>query len=414
MEAGTNQKDRQQSHLPFLDGLRGMMALWVVMGHVLSAMGASLPILSQPGLAVDVFMIISGLLMAYYFRLRQDKEAWESPATWRAFYLRRFFRIAPAYYLVLVVDLLVRHQVAKCAYVALTSFPRPHGAPALSISPNIEALQWVGVLTHLTFTFGAFTKTTLSTMLPDWSISLEMQFYLALPFIMLFYRRAGHVVSTLLLVAAWVFANRLFSFGHDMSPRPFGHYPMPSFLPLKLNCFVIGILLAESLYFKKADVRKSGLLCLLALGVACTLDKYVILLSCFSALLLLYRGETAPAAIRGGLAAVRSILGSRPCVFLADTSYGVYLFHLLVLWPMAAWLAGHEAIRRLPGVERFGICLTMLLLIAYPTGWAMHKFIEQPGIALGKRFLRGKKAVVRAEIGQASRIELPEAATVSP
>jgi peptidoglycan/LPS O-acetylase OafA/YrhL len=281
------------------------------------------------------------------------------------------------------------------------------------MTPGIEPLHWIGLLTHLTFTFGAITKTTLSTMLPDWSISLEMQFYLALPFIMLLYRRAGHIVSTVLLVAAWVIANHLFSFGHDMAARPFGHFPMPSFLPLKLNCFAIGILLAESLYFKNSDARRSWLLCLLALGVACTLDKYVILLASFSALMLLYSGDSAPAPVRNGLAWIRSIFGSRPCVFLADTSYGVYLFHLLALWPMAAWFAQHQAFRRLPGVERFAICLSILLLVAYPVAWAMHKFVEQPGIALGKRFIRRNKPLVRPETIPIPQVEIPEAAALS-
>ena len=419
MDTGATHFNREHSHLPFLDALRGLMAVWVLAGHTLRASGGSLPLLSTPGRAVDIFMLVSGFLMAYYFRIREDKEAWESPRTWQAFYIRRFFRIAPAYYAVLLVALIFRNPLQTCAYQVLSAFPLS-GASGEHVLPVLAPLHWADILTHLTFTFGFIPQYASSTPLPDWSIGLEMQFYLALPFIMLLYRRAGHLLSTLLLIAVWAAANHFIGVGPGVAPKVLGHFPMAAFLPLKLNCFVVGILLAESLYFKDRNARKSAMLCLFAFAVAgATSTRILTASACLSALLLIYRGESAPFGIRAVLARVQRALRSRPCAFLADTSYGVYLLHVLAVWPLGAWLALHPTYLRLPANERFFLFLGAMLSIVYPIAWLLHKFVEQPGIKLGKQFIRHHRRAsqivttpVRKGSNAAARISgLPEASS---
>jgi len=64
-------------HLPWLDGLRGIAALWVMLSHIQILSGLrSLPVLSWGNVAVDLFMMLSGFLMAHHYVLRQDKEPW--------------------------------------------------------------------------------------------------------------------------------------------------------------------------------------------------------------------------------------------------------------------------------------------------------------------------------------------------
>src|SRR3569832_20408 len=97
---------KNAEHLPWLDGLRGFAALWVLASHVqiLSGMHA-VPVLSWGGLAVDLFMLLSGFLMAHHYVLRREREPWEDRSTFLIFWLRRFFRIAPLYYVLLVIAL---------------------------------------------------------------------------------------------------------------------------------------------------------------------------------------------------------------------------------------------------------------------------------------------------------------------
>jgi peptidoglycan/LPS O-acetylase OafA/YrhL len=43
-----------------LDGWRGILALWVLLGHIDHIVGLHMPVLRAPGYAVDVFMVLSG------------------------------------------------------------------------------------------------------------------------------------------------------------------------------------------------------------------------------------------------------------------------------------------------------------------------------------------------------------------
>lgn len=391
--AGMKHLNREHSHLPFLDGLRGLMSFWVVAGHTMMAAGLVLPVISKPQFAVDIFMFVSGFLMAYYFRVRQDREPWNSPVTWRDFYIRRFFRIAPAYYFFLLIALVFQSWFHAKHYIIVSTFPPPW-ADRVKVPETLPPLHWLDILSHFSLTFGLIPKYAASNSLPDWSIGLEMQFYLALPFIMLLYKRAGHLLATGCLLALWLAAINLFGVYEGSAPKLLGLFPQPTFLPLKLNCFTIGILLAECYYFKDIKVRKSLLLCLLAFGLACaTSSKYLAVTVVISALLLVYGGNSAPAGVRKMLDVLYGAFNSRLCAFLADTSYSVYLLHNLVLLPLAAWFVLHPSFVNLPPKERYLLLLGCVALIVYPIAFLVHKFVERPGILLGKQFIRHHRPI---------------------
>ncbi|WP_367225298.1 acyltransferase family protein, partial [Mesorhizobium sp.] len=75
------------------------------------------------------------------------------------------------------------------------------------------------------------------TPLPDWSLGLEMQFYAVFPALMLLVRRFGWLWSALVAAALGALAVVILK---SMSV----HFPMPSFLPLKIQVFLCGMLLA--------------------------------------------------------------------------------------------------------------------------------------------------------------------------
>ena len=94
------------NHIGYLDGLRGMAALWVMVGHILAVYWKFPPILSWTSLAVDIFILLSGFLMLHQATAREIHEPFDRPQTWLIFWLRRFFRLAPLYYTMLVVAVL--------------------------------------------------------------------------------------------------------------------------------------------------------------------------------------------------------------------------------------------------------------------------------------------------------------------
>ena len=62
------------SRVEGLDGLRALAAIWVLVGHCLLLTGWRVPILGEPDLGVDLFIMLSGFLMVFHYQLRQDKE----------------------------------------------------------------------------------------------------------------------------------------------------------------------------------------------------------------------------------------------------------------------------------------------------------------------------------------------------
>ncbi|MBC4671612.1 acyltransferase [Klebsiella quasipneumoniae] len=75
-----------------LEGLRGIMALWVVFGHSLASLPAfstRIPPTALNSYAVDVFIILSGFVI--FFMLDNKKQVYSDYIT------QRFFRIFPIY-----------------------------------------------------------------------------------------------------------------------------------------------------------------------------------------------------------------------------------------------------------------------------------------------------------------------------
>ena len=89
-----------KSHLPSLDGLRGISILLVVISHTF---GDKKPFYNG-GFGVSIFFVISGFLITLL--LLQEKYTTGSVSL-KNFYIRRFLRIFPVAYLYLVVLLVL-------------------------------------------------------------------------------------------------------------------------------------------------------------------------------------------------------------------------------------------------------------------------------------------------------------------
>ncbi len=80
--------------LRFMNAFRTFAAMWVVLAHCI--LWGEFPLwFPNPQLAVDLFMMLSGFLMVATVEAREHRHRLSAAATWIAFYLRRFFRLAP-------------------------------------------------------------------------------------------------------------------------------------------------------------------------------------------------------------------------------------------------------------------------------------------------------------------------------
>jgi peptidoglycan/LPS O-acetylase OafA/YrhL len=161
--------------LQCLDGLRGALAVYVMLSHM--APFAVLPawlalLLSHGGAAVDVFFILSGLVIVGSL----EGLGWSASP----FLIARVSRIFPVYLLVLAVAIAVQPLpigFADMPWVAADS-------PARSIWSDGWPKDWVSeILAHLTMSHGLFPTGLLpnawiSFLGAAWSLSTEWQFYL--------------------------------------------------------------------------------------------------------------------------------------------------------------------------------------------------------------------------------------------
>ena len=175
--------------IPALDGLRGISIGMVLLAHLSGtrdlATGARLPDLDSLGnLGVRVFFVISGYLITLL--LLQERAATGRISLPR-FYLRRLVRIFPAAYLYMGI----LFALAALGLVVLAPYDRLH---ALSYTVNYHHLRsWY--VSHL------------------WSLSVEEQFYLLWPAVLLLFgTRQGLGLAFALVLAApcirmgiWIF-----------------------------------------------------------------------------------------------------------------------------------------------------------------------------------------------------------------
>ena len=241
--------------LPHLDGIRGMAVLFILVRH---CWGLS----SQPGLVVriplyghvslapfvdmmssgiDLFFVLSAYLLSQQF-LRADFLGKGRPDLGR-YFRTRFWRIAPPYWVVLVLTILL--------------FTPTLIAPSLVYSTH----GLVSVILHALFLqtawFGSFGVWSIAT--PFWTLTIEVMFYAVLPFVMpLFYKnrawRIG-VPAALALSVLWLVLSRwslgpLVDFVMHHSQRtdasvPAVRYWLSQQIPASAFDFAVGIAMAN-------------------------------------------------------------------------------------------------------------------------------------------------------------------------
>jgi peptidoglycan/LPS O-acetylase OafA/YrhL len=365
--------------LAFLDGLRGIASLWVLVGHAMFLTGYKLMILAEPDLAVELFIIISGFLMTYHYQARQQREPWMEPDTWKTFWVRRFFRIAPLYYVCLAFAIYFGPDLWQARLDLATALPGGVAEQARYADRYLDQ-SLTNILMHVSFVFGATWTHNFRTALPDWSIGLEMQYYLVFPFLMMLVLKLGRYAGMALIVGAMALAGSWL----DRSGYVIGAYSM---LPMKFHLFAAGMLMAMTL---TVEAKWRWLLILGAIAVIfiplgggrSPMHRGIKIGIVLGFLGLVYR-DRLPQLLKWPLGLLDYIFSNRAARWLGDLSYGVYLLHLLFMLPVCGWLA--LSLPEMSPPLRFLSALALTSLLTYGFAWLCYRYIEMPGIALGRR-----------------------------
>jgi peptidoglycan/LPS O-acetylase OafA/YrhL len=386
----SNQKapSTQSQHLDFLDGIRGAAAFYVLLGHCM-IWGCRRDLLPDPKIAVAVFMVMSGYLMVYLSTIRSQTEP---PGSWtmaKKFWVRRFFRIAPLYYLVLVVAFVFFVRL-KVGFVTLASANPEQWAGFFEHLESYGPIQrsLANFLMHVSFLFGVFPSYTVTSMLPDWSIGLEMQFYAVFPLLFFLFVRLGPCAGATLIWIATTALKRL----TDWYFAPQG-FPEPAFLPLELQVFLVGMLLASAHQHLAVKRQHAYLQFVLALAFASKLPSYI---SSYvmGLVIIVFFMLPGVAKVEPAVAWLRGLLGNRISRFMADTSYGVYLIHGFFISFVGGWFYRGPAVGAVGSATRLVLLTVITIVGAYSVSMVLYHYVERPGIELGRRLLARKPVLL--------------------
>lgn len=206
----------------FLDGLRGLSALYVVLYHTyenaLTRSPTPMPAwllhatrwMSFGHYAVAVFIVLSGYSLMLPVVQSTDGTM---PYSVGEFFKRRSRRILPPYYAALLFALLV-----SGAWIGLQHLLHIHNV-GRALTENFDPLN---LLTHLLLIHNLTGRYAASINPPAWSVATEWQIYLLFPFLLLpIWRRFGVMVMILT------------GFGVGLAP----HYLLPAASNLDGACF---------------------------------------------------------------------------------------------------------------------------------------------------------------------------------
>lgn len=316
------------------EGLRGVLALIVCLGHYgLGRFTEKFGVYVSKQLAVFIFFALSGFVLsrAYYFGRRPfDRLA-----------VSRFARLYPLH-------------LATWLWGAAFLYATHKALDPVSLAMSFFLLHNLGL-----------PGTSWSVNFPSWSISVEM--YLSLAFFAVARRRSTALTAAMIamgLTFAALWASSDLEMVNTIDGVNVG-------LACGLGGFPIGIA-AYSLFTDHAD-RFAGLARYATPLLAATLAFLLLPLDVFRWLGAPFAVMTLLLLIALPIADRKSILSSRPMVWLGAISYSLYLIHIPMLLSATA-LFGVDAMRG-PGAK------LPLLAVTLAVSALCHRYFELPAQA---------------------------------
>jgi peptidoglycan/LPS O-acetylase OafA/YrhL len=333
------------------------------------------PWVAHLDVGVPIFFVLSGFLLYRPF-VRARLSGSDAPHT-EAYGWRRVMRILPAYWVALVIVGLAGATIA--GYAAVFS---AKGAPA-----------YFGLLQIYN------PNTAQGGINPAWTLCVEVTFYAFLPLwarLMRRLPRASGVRGELVALAALI----VVSIGwkvvalHHADPNAFGISAAPWLepLPAYLDHFALGMALAV-LAAARSRLRIPPAACWAIAAAAfwalatriglhgsssdhLTAARYLARHELNAVVAVALVVPVALGALRGRAARVFEL---RPVVFLGVISYGIYLYHVGVLVFMLK-----QGLLPVDTGSRAAF-LAIAAVASILLGWASHRIVERPCIAVGRR-----------------------------
>lgn len=303
-------------------------------------------------MGVDVFFVISGYLITSIILKDHEMKVF----TIKKFWLRRLRRVFPALVVLVIAMTVVGYFTAIRSDLNDLGL---HGISAILAIANLCFWRTPGGY------WGATAEN--SYFLHTWSLSVEEQFYLGYPFVMLILLRFARerVLITILAIAACSFLLYLYGSKYHAAATFF-------LLPMRAWELATGCTVAVMKWKKEIEYPKSIVAALSLLGLTAIILSYhfisnenrylgYLIAPVVGSALILYFSDSKTSILH-------RMLSLSPFIFIGKISYSLYLWH----WPLLV-VAKHSTFIE-DSIYADFVVLCMIFLISVVS----YKYVEQP------------------------------------
>lgn len=314
------------SYSPQLDGLRAFCIIFTLLNHV-----GQVPFFIKGSIGVYIFFPLSGFLITNILMSGTD---------FKSYYIKRFFRIVPLYYIALSVTLILAY------FGSVLNF----GDDKTS---QINEMLIPSILFSRELVFAHPAPTLFGQA---WTIGIEEKFYLIFPFFILLTRRKilNLLYSCILLFSIFFLLGDLIKI---LNPNGY-------------IAILFGVI--QAIFLKKKIILPplfSFLLVIISYLIIIFYESSILLISLSSSFLIVSLYTNNESILSKFLR-----LGYLP--YLGKLTYSIYLFHVVIFYPIKVFATNYSVnnwiIIFLIG---YSFCIFICLYI--------YKYIEKPLIDRG-------------------------------
>lgn len=354
--------------LDYIDSLRGVAILMVIAVHTSQSI-ENLPqtllgsIANFGQMGVQLFFILSAISLCMSMeRSEMNNE------NLLVFYIKRYFRIAPLYYL----GILIYYFVSFFNNLVTKRHVFEAG----------DQYTLTNVLSNIFFIHG-FVPSAYNNVVPGgWSIGTEMAFYAIFPFLFLLYDKKKFYISVLYILLTISVCYSLVILLEDNFDKWFLYFNLVNMLPV----FILGIFY----YIFLKNFNKTCILRSKYLTIFITIFLLVISYISFT-----YYHNIIFTPLLGALCFIFLIdlfkhfdnLNNYILVKIGQLSFSIYLFHFIFAHQFSKGIDLILKEKLNPSIIYF-ICFFMTIILTYLIAYESEKLIEKPGINFGKYLIK--------------------------
>lgn len=354
-----------------IDIMRGLAILMVIFVHTAQHVDGDriVGLIATYGqMGVQMFFVASAFTLCYSIESRGFGKG-----SLKNFYIRRYFRIAPLYYLGIIL------------YFVATS---------LATDGWESDKHPINIIANILFLHGLYPSANNTVVPGGWSIGTEMLFYLIFPFLYLFYKKLQSkykitflvfpIIILILSLTIQFVLLRFTSISTDFFiNNSFVYYSILNQLPV----FCLGMSLYTA--FKEQKLENIN-------KITCYI---LILIGTLIAGFLMLFGEslfTLSSAIFPFISALTFVFlfillqyfnKNKGCLIakIGEFSYAGYIIHFIFAFYLAPVLS--DALSFIQADLKLIIVAVIIITVTCLSANIIHKYIELKGIKLGKKFI---------------------------